>query len=147
YWCKTCRKPFTEPIQGVMPKRRTTQRYRRGLLWACENFSDLKRVRRAFRCSSSLLYKVLYEQLELKLREYQYPWPEKLGIDEHFFSRKKGYREFATVITDQNNKRLKEVVLGKTIAELEQQLRHIEGRENVKQIALDLSDGYKTFCK
>jgi transposase len=72
YYCKTCRKPFTEPINGIMPKRRTTQRYRRSLLWACDKFSDLKSVRKAYRCSSSLLYKILYEQLELKLGKFRH---------------------------------------------------------------------------
>ena len=147
YYCKTCRKPFTEPISGIMPKRRTTQRYRRSLLWACENFSDLSKVKRAYRCSSALLYKILFEQLELKLREYQYPWPQKIGIDEHFFSRSKGYREFATVFTDMNRKRVKEIVLGKSNLALEERLAHISGRENVRLVALDLSDGYKVFVK
>lgn len=147
YYCKRCRRPFTESIGGILPGRRTTQRFRRGLLWACENFTDLKRVREHYRCSSNLIYKILYEQLELKLREYQYPWPEKIGIDEHFFSRKNGYREFATVFTDMTNKRLREVALGKSGAALLEQINHIEGKENVKQIALDLSDTYKSFCK
>lgn len=147
FWCKNCRKPFTEPLQGVMPKRRTTQRYRRALRWACENFADLSKVRKAFGCSSSLLYKVFYEQLELKIRERRYHWPEKIGVDEHFFSRSKGYREFATVFTDMTNKRLREVCLGKSGPALQEQIKHIEGRENVKLVALDLSDTYKSFCK
>jgi transposase len=147
YFCKPCKKPFTEPVTGIMPRRKTTQRFRRSLLWACDNFSDLKKVKRAYKCSTALLYKILYEQLELKLREYQYPWPQKIGIDEHFFSRNKGYREFATVFTDMTNKRLREVCLGKSGPTLFEQIKHIEGRENVKLIALDLSDTYKSFCK
>ena len=145
YYCKQCRKPFTEPVQGIMPKRRSTQRFRRGVLWACDNFSDLTKVRRAYKCSSAFIYKVLYEQLELKLREYQYPWPDRIGIDEHFFSRSNEHR-FATVITDMRNKRLREVCLGKTGLQLRESLAHIKGRENVKYVALDLSDAYKTFA-
>lgn len=147
YYCKTCRKPFTEPISGIMPKRRTTQRYRRGLLWACDKFSDLKSVRKAYRCSSSLLYKILYEQLELKQRTRQYPWPKVIGIDEHFFSRRKGFTEYATIVTDMSNKRVKELVLGKTIGEVTEGLSYIEGRENVKLVACDLADVYKSFSK
>lgn len=147
YFCRTCRKPFTEPISGIIPKRRTTQRYRRSLLWACDKFSDLKSVRRAYRCSSSLLYKILYEQLELKQRERQNPWPAKIGIDEHFFSRAQGYTQYATIVTDMVNKRVKELVLGKSIAEVTTQLQHIPGRENVKLVTCDLADTYKTFAK
>lgn len=148
FYCKTCRKPFTEPLKGVGKKKRSTQRYRREVLWACENFSDLARVRRAYRCSSGFIYKCLYEQLELRRRKnINYPWPTSIGIDEHFFSRKKGYPEFATVITDNVNKRLREVAYGKIIGDLETQLAEIPGRENVREVALDLSDSYKTFAR
>jgi len=145
YYCKKCRKPFTEPVEGILPKRRTTQRFRRDLLWACENFSDLKRVKRAYHCSTAFIYRVLYEQLEVKLRQYQYPWPRTIGIDEHFFSRRNGYSEFATVVTDMTNKRLRAVVHGKTREQLTQKLSHIEGRENVRWVTMDLSDTYKGF--
>ena len=65
--CRPCQRPFTEPIDGVRKGYRTTERYRRRLLWACEHFSDLKAVRRAYHCSSALLHRVLYQQLELRL--------------------------------------------------------------------------------
>ena len=45
FWCRTCRKPFTEPVPGIAPRRRTTERYRAEILWAAERFSDLKAVR------------------------------------------------------------------------------------------------------
>ncbi len=79
YFCKQCKKVFTEPVPGIMPRMRTTQKYRRSILWACENFSDLKKVRKTYRCSSALIYRVLFEQLERKLREYRYPWPSKFA--------------------------------------------------------------------
>lgn len=145
-YCKTCRKPFTEPIQGILPRKRTTERYKRSLLWACENFSDLKKVRKAYRCSNSFLYKTLYEQLSLKTKsKINYPWPSVIGIDEHFFSRRNGRREFATVVTDMKNKRLRAVCRGKDRSSLHEQLKDIEGRENVKWATCDLSDTYKGF--
>ena len=116
FYCKYCRKPFTEPIQGVGKRHRTTHRYRRAVLWACENFSDLARVRKAYRCSSGFIYKTLYEQVELNLRaKLNYEWPSTIGIDEHFFTRRRGRAEFVTVFTDFKNKRLREVAFGKEI--------------------------------
>ncbi len=67
--CPSCRKVFTEPLNGVRKGFKTSDRYRRGLRWACENFKDLKRVQKAFNCSAGLCYKVFYEQLEIKHRE------------------------------------------------------------------------------
>jgi transposase len=148
FYCKTCKKPFTEPLSGVKKGRRTTERYRRGILWAFENFSDLKRVRREYRCSNWLVYQAVHEHLSLNLKRHlNYPWPKTVGIDEHFVSRKRGFREFATVLVDYNNRRPRELVLGRSSAELHAALKHISGRENVKNVILDLSDSYKSFVK
>lgn len=148
FFCKTCRKPFTEPVQGIRKQKKTTERFRRSLLWASENFADLKKVRKQYRCSNWLIYKSLFENLELNIKRHiNYPWPKTIGIDEHFFSRSKGYKEFATVVVDFRNKRVLELVRGREIATLKNELAHIPGRENVKNVACDLSDPYKTFAK
>lgn len=148
--CPSCKSVFTEPVQLVQKGFKTTRRYRRGLAWACNNMLDLKKVQRAYRCSAWLVYKVFYEQLELKHREIKNnPWPTTVGIDEHSFKRNKGkgFREFATVIIDYNNKRIKELVHGKTANGLTQHLDYIKGRENVKNVALDMCDPFKKFAK
>lgn len=113
---------------------------------ACEKYSSLKKVREDYRCSSSLLYKVVYEQLGRKIKQINYPWPEKLGIDEHFVSRKYGYPEFMTVFTDLKNHRVRECVLGKTKAGLLESVKHIDGRRNVKWVTIDMSDTYRGFA-
>lgn len=51
------------------------------------------------------------------------------------------------MLVDYNNKRVRELVEGRTIGELESALVHIPGRENVKNVVLDLSDPYKSFAK
>jgi transposase len=86
YYCKYCRKPFTESVPGVLPRRKTTQRLRKAVMQACIDFTNLSRVRRKFFCSSALVYRILYSQLEIKLRERKgASWPKVLGINEHFF--------------------------------------------------------------
>lgn len=146
FFCKPCKKPFTQPIHGVLKRKRTTQRFRRDVLWASENFSDLKKVQKNYRCSSAFIYQILFEQLELNLRKkINYPWPETIGLDEHFFTRRRGRAEFCTVFTDHTNKRLREVAFGKTKDELKYQLQSIEGRENVRHVTLDMSDSYRSF--
>jgi transposase len=146
--CPNCKSVFTEPIQGIRKGFKTTQRFRRGLQWACENFIDLKRVARTYNCSSGLIYKVYYEQLERKLRErLNNPWPSTLGIDEHSFRRGFRNREFATIFVDYPNKKIFEVGLGKTAAGLSEDFKHIPGRELVKNVVLDMSDPFKKFAK
>ncbi len=148
YFCKLCKKPFTEPVPGVFPRYRTTQRYRKSLLKACQSFKSLSEVRQEHQCSSSLVYKVLYEQLEVKLRERKGAyWPQVLGIDEHFFSRRKGFTEFVTVFTDLKKRKMFEMSLGKDKRSLLEQIKNIPGRERVRVVVIDLSNGYRSLVR
>lgn len=146
--CKPCGKVFTEPLEWARKGFRHTRRYAYAALRACERYSDLVHVRRDFKCSAGWLYSTLYEQLELERRKRLYPWPVKVGIDEHFFRRgKDGFRDFVTVVVDQKNHRLMEVVEGRTGRELEAALDAIPGRENVRTVAIDMSDPYRSFVR
>lgn len=146
--CPSCRKVFTEPIAGVRKGHRTTERYRRGVRWACENFKDLKSVQRAFKCSAWLVYKIYYEQLERKLRERKNnPWPVTIGIDEHSFRRGFRQRSFATILVDYNHRKIFELAEGKTADRLAIDLAHIPGRDRVKNVVLDMSDPFKKFAR
>ena len=145
--CRPCGRPFTEPVPGIIPGYRSTERYRRSLLWACENFSDLTQVRRAYRCSSGYLYKALYTQLKLQRRKRLYPWPTVIGLDEHFFRRGRGgFRQFVSMVVDFKNRRLFELVEGRTVGEMEAALSYIPGRENVRHVVIDMCDSYRSFA-
>lgn len=147
FWCKNCKKPFTEYIPGIKKGSRTTERFKRSVLWACENFVDLERVQKTYRISAGYVFKTLYTRLDEKLRMRQYPWPSTIGIDEHSFRKNRRLRktDFASVIIDYPNKRMFEVVEGKTQNELLCALEHIPGRENVKNAIVDLCDPFKNF--
>jgi len=100
--------------------------------------------------SAGYVFKTLYEQLEIELkRKINYPWPSTIGIDEHSFRRNKklGFTEFASIIVDYKNKRPFELVEGKTSADLHAALAHIEGRQNVSNVILDMCDAFKGFAK
>ena len=148
FYCKTCRKPFTEPVPGVLPRKRTTQGLQRAVTNACQKYSSLKDVRKDFRCSNSYIYKAFYSQLKVETkRKINYPWPKTIGIDEHFFTRKNGHREFMTIFVDYKNKRPRELVLGRSSGVLQTGIQSIEGRENVRNVVMDLSRSYKTFVQ
>lgn len=96
------------------------------------------------------MYKSFYEQIDLELREYKSPWPKSIGIDEHSFlrSEKKHKTDFVTFFIDYTNRRMKEVVLGKGIGDLNQSdIRDIPDRDNVKNVILDLSPTFRSFAK
>jgi transposase len=149
-WCRPCQKPFTERIAGIRDGKRHTERYQQAVTWAAENFSDLKRVRVAYKCSASFLYKAYYSRLERKVGEkLNYGWTSTIGIDEHSFKRcpKTGQTQFVSMIVDYNNRRVRELVLGKTCDDLMRDLAHIPGRENVKNVIIDMCDPFKKFAR
>lgn len=146
YYCKPCKKPFTEPVDGIMPRRKTTQMFRKSLYQKAQDAVNLSRLRRKEKISSNLLYTVFYEQAELKVRELKgRAWPKRIGIDEHFFSRSKGYTEFATVFCNLGTGKLFELAYSKNKKKLIEQLEHVPGREEVEVVAIDLSSGYKSL--
>ncbi len=145
-----CRKVFTEQVDGIMPRARITERMQRSILYVCDNFANMSAAKRHLKVGTKTIYKRHYAQLELKWRERKNDgWPTTIGIDEHSFIRNKkyGHREFVTMVVDYNNKRLKEVLPTRTVGELQQQLSYIQGRENVKNVCMDLSSAYRSFAK
>lgn len=145
-----CKKVFTETIPGIKKRARITERMQRHLLYVCDKFANMKSVRHHTRLGSKTIYKRHYEQLELEWRKRKDdPWPKTVGIDEHSFLRNKryGHMEFATILVDYKNKRVKELIPGRTSGQLQQALRYIPGRERVKNVVCDLSKPYKSFAK
>lgn len=150
FYCKKCKKPFTEPIPGVIQGRRTTQRFREAVMEACEKYSNLKAVRDDFRISFCFLYSAYYELLKLRRRMTENaPWPKHIGVDEHSFGKNKKTRrtQFVSLIVNHNKEKVFEVVKGKTQAELEEALAYIPGRENVEYVTLDLCDPYSNWVQ
>lgn len=150
YFCKRCKKPFTEPLPGILPRMKTTQRLRKQIQWGCLHFTDLKKVQKVYGVSSGFVYQAFYEQLERDLRQTKSAdFGTHVGIDEHCFGRKKGFRrkEFVTMVVSHNRKNVREVVRGKTHEALNESLSNIPGREKVQVVTLDMSDSYKGFAR
>lgn len=143
FFCPNCQRPFTESVEGILPRRKSTQRFRREIRQACEKFIDLKSVRETFQVSNDTVYRALYEQLKYSSQERVHtPWPHAIGLDEHGWRK----REFVTMVVNQSKKYLMEVALGKSQVDLEAQLAHIPGRENVKYVSMDLCGSYRNFA-
>jgi transposase len=148
FWCDTCEKPFTEPVTGIKKGHRTSERFKKAVLWGCETFTSLKKVQETFRISAGYVFKVFYQQLELQRRmNNQYPWPATIGLDEHSIRRTKGHVEFASVFIDYKHKRIFEVVDGKKEAILTENTNSIPGKENVKNVIIDMCEAFRNFAK
>lgn len=149
YFCRTCRKPFTEPTSLSWPRRRTTYRLRKHVARLCHDMTDLTRVRKRTSMSNGFIYQVYYAQVETRLKERRdsIKWPTTLGIDEHFFSRSRGFTEYVSVFTDLNKRKLFEVARGKDTRSLIEQLESIPGREQVREVVIDMSGTYRALAR
>ena len=67
-----------------------------------------------------------------------------LGIDEHFFSRRRGY---ATTFCDLKGHKIFDVVLGRSEAALESYLQPLPGKEQVRVVCMDLAVGYRALVR
>jgi transposase len=67
--------------------------------------------------------------------------PQILGIDEHFFTRKKG---FATTLSDLRKHKIYDVVLGRSEASLESYFQRLEGKAEVRVVCMDLATHYRS---
>ncbi|MBV8879528.1 MAG: ISL3 family transposase, partial [Planctomycetaceae bacterium] len=70
--------------------------------------------------------------------------PRVLGIDEHFFTRKAG---FATTLCDLANRRIFDVVLGRSEKALEGYFNRLAGKSNVQVVCMDLSTTYRSLIR
>jgi transposase len=148
--CPDCKKVFTEPVAGIRKGFRTSEKYRSGILYDCQRFTNLKDVAKSNKCSQSLVGKVFYERLEIELRETNNtPWSKSVGIDEHSFKRakKKSRKSFVTAFVDLKLKRLRELAPSRAAGDLKETIAHIPGRENVTNVVIDLHDGFKNFAR
>jgi transposase len=148
FFCKTCKKPFTEPISGITKQHRTTHRFKRGLQWACEHFTDLNKVREAYKCAKSTLYKAHYEILRQKQKTRSYPLPKQLGIDEHSI-RKPKYKstEYSTIVVDHKNRRVYELFEGRNKEAIDDAFKNMKGKENVQVVTMDMSSTYRSAMR
>jgi transposase len=93
---------------------------------------------------------VCNERLDLELiKSKNTPWGKSVCIDEHAFTRnkKKAKKEFVTSFVDNSRKCLREVALGRNHFDLKKAIEHIPGKENVSQVAIDMTGTYKNFIQ
>lgn len=149
--CKACKKIFRESVRGIFKGYRTSQRFRKHVMWCASQFSNLSHVSLTCQISSWFVYKAFYEQIDLQVRKFQTPWPTTVGIDEHSFMRheKYGFKEFATVFVDYNHQKVRELSYGRyaPLLRSDENLQKIPGRENVKNVVMDLSQSFKNFSR
>jgi len=145
FHCRTCGRYFNQRFPGILPRRRNTEAFRREVYLKHLDGIDRRTLARRERIAPATVERWFHDFLERAVSERQdAPCPRVLGIDEHFFSRKKG---FATTFCDLEHHRVYDVALGRSEAALEPYLQGLKGREQVRVVCMDLSDTYRSIIQ
>lgn len=145
YHCVACNHYFRHPFSGIRPRLQSTEAYRLEVFEAHEGGVSQRKLTHTHRIGSATVERWYQSFVRQRVSELSgRPCPQVLGIDEHFFTRKKGY---ATTLVDLKHHKVFDVVLGRSQASLHSYLKRLPGRERVRVIVMDLSETYRAIAR
>lgn len=145
YLCRSCGRYFNQRFPGIQPRRRSTEVYRRHVINDHRDGICSKTLAKRERIGSATVERWYHDLLRKKVAESMNdPCPTELGIDEHFFTRRKGY---ATTLCDLKHHKVYDVVLGRSEASLEGYFSRLTGKDRVRTVCMDLSVTYRAIVK
>jgi len=143
--CQGCGRSFWQRFPGIQPRRRSTEPFRRSIFLKHWDGVSRRRLGQREGIGSATVERWFQDFLKLKEGERcSAPCPQILGIDEHFFTRRKGY---ATTFCDLKNHTIYDVVLGRSQVSLEDFLAGLQGKMQVKVVCMDLAAAYRALVK
>ena len=145
YACLGCARSFVQRLPGLMPGRRSTEPWRESVYERHDDGICASVLARRESSSAATVGRIYSQFTERKARErLSLDCPFVLGIDEHTLH--KGQR-FATTFCDLKNRRVFDISPGRSEAELSGYLAGLKGRERVRVVCIDLSNGYRSLVK
>ncbi len=147
FWCLSCRRTFTEADSICGWRRRTTERLRQSIgTQACSR--PVAHVAAEVAVGPRLVQECLEQVAEGRLTRQgrsldahaPVPTPRFLGIDD--FARRKGQR-YATILCDLEARRVLDVVVGRTQAEVCPLLERLDEPDHVEAVSMDMSLAFR----
>lgn len=149
-YCRRCSRYFMLRVPGILPKKRATEQFRQEVFHLHQGGLTQTHLSETHGISGSTVERWYHDFVEYRVKELQgRSCPIVLGIDEHFFSRKKGKAKYATTFVDLRNHKVFDVVLGKyeNEGDLKSFLENLPGRHKVRVVVMDLSKEYRRLVK
>ncbi|GAB3324598.1 hypothetical protein GCM10027565_08950 [Bordetella tumulicola] len=144
YHCPDCNRYFRHRFSGIRPRLRATEAYRLEVFEAHEGGVSQRKLTVTHSIGSATVERWYQSFVKRRVSELSSrACPQVLGIDEHFFSRKKGY---AMTLVDLKNHKVFDVVLGRSESSLHGYLKRLPGKEHVRLIVMDLSETYRRIA-
>jgi transposase len=143
--CRNCGRGFRQRFNGILPCQRASEPLRREIFqdhW--DGISRSRLARRQGIGGATVERWFQYHLRKLAAERSATSCPRVLGIDEHFFTRRKGY---ATTFCNLEKHNIFDVVLGRSEASLETYLNALKGKDAVRVVCMDLSSTYRAIVR
>jgi transposase len=143
--CNSCKTRFWERLPGILPYFRRTEQLREQVARAALRGHDNKGVAQDFTLGEATVQRDINRFTFLRNQEkLSNICPEFLGIDEHFFTKKKGY---ATTFCDLKRSKVFDIRLGRSEKSLDSYLNNLKNKERCKIVCIDLSSSYRAIVR
>lgn len=145
YHCPRCGRYFRHRFKGIRPRFRASEAFRLEVFETHDGGVTQAKLTRTHRISAATTERWYHNHCRRRVSEMSNrPCPKVLGLDEHFFTRKRGY---ATTLVDLRRNKVFDVRLGRSEASLDGYLRQLPGKDNVRLIVMDLSETYRNIAR
>jgi transposase len=143
--CLDCGRFFRQQTPGIQPFQRASESFQEMVFQQHLDGINRSCLGRRKGIGAATVQRYFLRRLQRRARQDHPPvCPKVLGIDEHFFTRRKGY---ATTFCDLQNHRIYDIALGRSEAALESYFLHLEGKEQVRVVCMDLAVVYRALVK
>jgi transposase len=143
--CLDCGRHFRQPLPGILRCQRSSEAFQQAIYQQHLDGINRSRLGRREAIGAATVERYFRRGLQRQFKEWHPPrCPTVLGIDEHFFTRRKGY---ATTLCDLRKHKVYDVVLGRSEKSLETYLERLEGKAEVKVVCMDLASVYRALVK
>ncbi len=144
-YCRRCNRYGNQQFPGINKHQRATWRVQAAVFHDHTRGVSQKHLAEQYKKGKATIERWYQRQYHEQNKELlNRPCPVVLGIDEHFFSKRKG---FATTLCDLRKHKIFDVVPGRSEPDLRSYLQQLPGRERVQVICIDLSSTYRSLIK
>jgi transposase len=143
--CQACGRQFRQRFPGIQPWQRASEAFQRQIFRLHLDGINRSLLGRREGIGAATVQRYFQAGLVRQFGQWHPPrCPPVLGIDEHFFTRRKG---FATTLCDLRRHKVYDVVLGRSETALAAYFERLEGKAEVKLVCMDLSSSYRSLVR
>ena len=143
--CLDCGRYFRQRFPGILPCQRSSEAFQAMIFRQHLDGINRSRLGRREGIGAATVERYFRHGLKRQFSEWHSRrCPRVLGIDEHFFTRKKG---FATTLCDLHRHKVYDVVLGRSELSLQAYFQKLEGKAEVRVVCMDLATSYRSLVR